>query len=87
MIEEFFLIYKDYACTKGSGDLPDFLIFCFMKLRNSCMFSKLSEMTIFRSCSMKFFGNFGGTERGTAPISLKFNVFESNFRQLSNQVS
>ena len=27
VIEEFFLIYKDYACTKGSGDLPDFLIF------------------------------------------------------------
>ena len=68
MIEEFFLIYKDYACTKGSGDLPDFLIF-FMKLRNSCMFSKLSEMTIFRSCSMNFFfGNFGGTESGTSEV-------------------
>ena len=25
MIEEFFLINRDYACTKGSDDLPDFL--------------------------------------------------------------
>ena len=25
MIEGFFLIYRDYACTKGSYDLPDFL--------------------------------------------------------------
>ena len=32
------------------------------------MFSKLSEMTIFRSCSMNFFGNFGGTERGTSEV-------------------
>ena len=33
----------------------------FMKMRNSCMFSKLSEMTIFRSCTFHviFIGNFG----------------------------
>ena len=32
VIEEFFLIYKDYACTKGSGDLPDFLIIFFYEI-------------------------------------------------------
>ena len=36
MIEEFFFIYEDFACTKGLDDLPDFLkekLF-FMKMRN-----------------------------------------------------
>ena len=44
-IEEFFLIYRDYAGTKGSDDLPDFLkekLFLWIMR----MFSKLSEMTI-----------------------------------------
>ena len=62
---------------KGRVISPIFNFFFFMKLRNSCMFSKLSEMTIFRSCSMKFFWQlrrywkryFGGTEN---------NCFSSN---------
>ena len=39
MIDEFFLIFRDYACTKGSDDLKEkpFL----MKMGNPCMFSKL----------------------------------------------
>ena len=45
-IEEFFLIYRDFACTKGSDDLPDFLKEKLFFLWIMRMFSKLSEMTI-----------------------------------------